>query len=55
MSDDKNNKWTLIQPIYYNAFSGFYSIQMICKDKDAEIIGTVPKSLKEKDLKKLFR
>ena len=55
MSDDKNNKWTLIQPIYYNAFSGLYCIQMICKDNDAEIIGDVPKSLKEKDLKKLFR
>lgn len=55
MSDDKNNKWTLIQPIYYNIFSGLDSRQMICKDKNAEIIGTVPKSLKEKDLKKLFR
>lgn len=55
MSDSKNTKWTLIQPVYYNIFSGLDSRQMICKDKDAEIIGTVPKSLKEKDLKKLFR
>ena len=55
MSDSKNDKWTLIQPVYYNIFSGLDSRQMICKDKNAEIIGTVPKSLKEKDLKKLFR
>ena len=55
MSDGKNNKWTLIQSIYFKPFSGYYSIQMVCKDKDAEIIGTVPKSINEKDLKKLFR
>lgn len=55
MSDGKNNKWTLIQSIYFKPFSGYYSIQMVCKDQDAEIIGIVPKSLKEKKLKKLFR
>lgn len=55
MSDKKDNKWTLIQPVYFSFSTKDYWAGMICKDEDASIIGEIPKNISEKDLKALFR